>query len=1115
MHNPPRHPTTHRTQAGRDAGEVVGRSQQQQARGLQRWLLLLTYSALLLVPATLIGCDDDETNQATDATSDKEVNGPGPENDAGYTYPDFGGTEAPDQITVDLPEYTGQDTGRSDTSSSGGDTVTGPADAIVLQDGVAPTDTGPIAEVLLTSVFPIKGPSTGSISVQIDGAGFDRDTEVFFGATKSPEVTFVDDDQLSAEVPAGEAGVVSVRVVNANGNDTLVDAFTYADPIRVETIDPTRSPTTGGVPFTIRGAGFEGEVTVSMGGRTAPDVVLVNSTTLAGVTPPGVAGAQDVRVTSEAGTTLAQGAVVYYDATAVSDIFPGAGITTGGDTITITGTGFDAPVAVSIGGKVATVVSGDADSLTITTPSNPPGAADVVVTSANGTARVEGGFLYLTNPNDPTISVVDVVPNHGPSAGGNTAVARGTGFNGGPLSVTVDGITATVLDSTNSSVLFTLPAGTAGADVDVEVTSGGQSRTITDGYTYLARLDDVTPDRGASTGGTTVTLQGAGFKPGTQVYFGTQAATGVTVAGNGSSITATTPPGQGGLVHVSVRYDGYEVTLPDAFYYTEDLALYALNPRRGSQSGGTLVTLTGKGFAPDLSVTVDNAAVDGADITVIDPYTATFRTPAHAPGIVEVAITQDGTTLVSQDRFTYFNPADGEGGGWGSTVNGALNVTVLELDSGAPVPEAFVIVGVDTGTTLQGTTDTSGQITFSDLDLSGVQTVTASKQFQIPGEEGDPPTPFEASATVTTINAENVTLLLYKPPPSSSGDPPPDPPGPGLIYGDIIGVDKVSLSNDGNLRRRVIVITSETLNPSEPNPDPGPESIRDTNGPYRMVSRLGDVAVIALCGVYNVTTGSFTPKFFDMQRFVYVTTATAGDPGSEQRVDLNCDKPMNWEATIKLVGSPLGAGTDINAVFPILDIGPEGYLTEPWFAQGTSDSFQFPNLLPLTGEFADMSYMLQGISVAIGAQGADYPQSTIVLEDVQDFTAPIEMSPMMPVPQMVTPLDGTTMQGNHVEWTIANRDTIDMYSVSLFKPAFPQPQLIWQIFLPGSATGFDLPAFTGLEGAPPRHTGETYMLINAVKIAYPNFDFNQFTWRDSQSANHRSWSESLVIFNMP
>ena len=181
MHNPPRHPTTHRTQAGRDAGEAGGRrSSPQQARGLQRWqrwLLLLTYSALLLVPATLIGCDDDNTNQTTDANSDKEVNGPGPENDAGYTYPDFGGTEAPDQLTVDLPEYTGQDTGSSDTSSSSGsDAGTGPADAILLQDGVAPSDTGPIAEVLLTSVFPIKGPSTGSISVQIDGAGFDRDT---------------------------------------------------------------------------------------------------------------------------------------------------------------------------------------------------------------------------------------------------------------------------------------------------------------------------------------------------------------------------------------------------------------------------------------------------------------------------------------------------------------------------------------------------------------------------------------------------------------------------------------------------------------------------------------------------------------------------------------------------------------------------------------------------------------------------------------------------------------------------------------------------------------------------------------------------------------------------
>jgi hypothetical protein len=1070
-----------------------------------RWLLALSMSALLLFTATMSGCDD-ETFVDPDATTDKEVTGAPPDNDAGITYQDFGGTGAPDQLIVDLPEYTGQDTGTTaDTSGTATDPDASTApDVIVLQDGTSGGDTGPAITVSLTSVFPIKGPSEGGLTVEIDGEGFDIDTEVFFGAVKAPLVTFISPRKLSAETPAASAGVVSVRVVNVSGSATLPDAFTYADSIRVTTVDPSRSPTTGGVPFTVRGAGFSGEVSVSVGGRTAPDMVVVNDTTIAAVTPPGDLGVRDVRVTSGAGTTLARGAITYYAPTSINDIFPSTGRTSGGDSVVIEGAGFDAPVAVSVGGKVATITNATTDSLTITTPANPPGAVDVVITSANGIARAEDGFLYLTNPDDAALTVADIAPDFGPAAGGNAVVVRGTGFSAGTLGVTVGGAPATIIDSTNSSVRVSVPAGTPGSTAGVTVTVDGTPQTLPNAYTYLARFDSVDPPRGDTTGGQVVTLRGEGFKPGSQVYFGTQAASAVTVAANGSTITATTPPGQGGYVHVSVRYSGYEVTLPDAFYYTEALAVYAINPRRGSQAGGTLVTLTGRGFAPDLAVTVDGATVDAGDVSVIDPYTATFRTPAHAPGIVEVTAAQGAEVVSSPDRFTYFNPGNSDGGGWGSTVTGALNVTVLET-SGTPVPEAFVIVGVDRGTDRQGVTDVNGQITFSDLDLTGVQSVTASKRFMIDGAAGDPPTPFDASATVNSINSENVTLLLDKPSGGGGGEP-PTPPGPGFIFGDIRGVDKVSLANDGNLRRRAVIITSETLNPAEPNPDPGPQSILDGNGSYRLVSRLGDVAVIAMCGVYNTSTGSFTPLFFDMQRFVFVTEA------SEQRVDLDCDKPMNLNATVKLVGAPIGAGTDINAVFPILNIGPEGYLAEPWAAQGTSDSFLFPSLIPLTGEFQDMSYMIQGISVA--ADGG-YPQSTIILDTLRDFTAPIEMAPMMPIPRMVTPLDNTTLQDGHVEWNINNRDDIDMYGVYLFKPAFPQPQLIWQIFLPGSATGFDLPQFTGLTGAPPRHTGQTYMLINAIKMNYDGFDFDDFTWRDSSSANHRSWSESLIIFNMP
>ena len=56
-----------------------------------------------------------------------------------------------------------------------------------------------------------------------------------------------------------------------------------------------------------------------------------------------------------------------------------------------------------------------------------------------------------------------------------------------------------------------------------------------------------------------------------------------------------------------------------------------------------------------------------------------------------------------------------------------LNVTVLDSTNGsygAPVPLATVLLGVDSATPFQGTTDARGQVTFSDPSLVKAQTVT-------------------------------------------------------------------------------------------------------------------------------------------------------------------------------------------------------------------------------------------------------------------------------------------------------------------------------------------------------------------------------------------------------
>ena len=79
-----------------------------------------------------------------------------------------------------------------------------------------------------------------------------------------------------------------------------------------------------------------------------------------------------------------------------------------------------------------------------------------------------------------------------------------------------------------------------------------------------------------------------------------------------------------------------------------------LSTTSGSPSGGTLVTLTGKGFVPGhTSVTVGGTTVPASSVKVLSPTQLVFRTPAHAAGTVRVSVTTSAGTSRTGLTFTY------------------------------------------------------------------------------------------------------------------------------------------------------------------------------------------------------------------------------------------------------------------------------------------------------------------------------------------------------------------------------------------------------------------------------------------------------------------------------
>ena len=233
----------------------------------------------------------------------------------------------------------------------------------------------------------------------------------------------------------------------------------------------------------------------------------------------------------------------------VTSVSPASGPTSGGTSVTVTGTGFGGPgTTVSFGGVLASISTGSTTSLTATTPAHAAGTVDVKVTNPGGGSGIlVNGFTYA---DAPLPEVTSVSPSSGPTSGGTSVTVTGTGFGGPGTTVSFGGVLASISTGSTTSLTATTPAHAAGT-VDVKVTNpGGGSGILVNGFTYadapLPEVTSVSPSSGPTSGGTSVTVTGDRLRgPGTTVSFGGVLASIST--GSTTSLTATTPAHAAGM----------------------------------------------------------------------------------------------------------------------------------------------------------------------------------------------------------------------------------------------------------------------------------------------------------------------------------------------------------------------------------------------------------------------------------------------------------------------------------------------------------------------------------------------------------------------------------------
>ncbi|MFC5345246.1 IPT/TIG domain-containing protein [Brevundimonas staleyi] len=494
---------------------------------------------------------------------------------------------------------------------------------------------------------------------QFSSEGFNRDRPDVTQYTIIPAIrTF-----------AGANGRLSVSFCNVLGC-AYGESQVVAGPIPTA-ISPSSASAVGGTSLVVTGTGFvAGSTSVVIGGITVPasSVTVSSPTSLTFAAPAHAAGAVDVFVKSGNVTSDPLPGGFTYTAVAgptLSAMSPSVGPTAGGTSVTLSGADFiTGSTSVSIGGVVipaASVTVNSGSSLTFTTPAHAEGVAAVTVTTPSGvSAPVSGGFTYVAAPTLATLS-----PSSGAIAGGTVVTLTGTGFVAGATSVTIGGETVSasgVTVNSATSLTFVAPAHAAGS-VDVTVaTPGGVSSVANGAFIYYGAPTAavLSPSVGGGVGGTVVTLTGTGFVPGsTSIRIGgvQVAASNVTVTGS-TSLSFSTPAHAVGRVDLTVTTP-YGTTAPliGAFTYALPTAT-ALSPSTGPTTGGTVVTLTGTGFAAgSTSVMIGGEAVPASAVTVASATSLTFATPAHAAGAVDVTVTTlDGTSAPLIGQFTYVLP---------------------------------------------------------------------------------------------------------------------------------------------------------------------------------------------------------------------------------------------------------------------------------------------------------------------------------------------------------------------------------------------------------------------------------------------------------------------------
>ena len=453
--------------------------------------------------------------------------------------------------------------------------------------------------------------------------------------------------------------VVVPTVPDIHIPDLAVD-FAGLEDFELAAVEPAEGDIDGGEVVLLVGSGFKDQMEVFFGDIKANDPFVVTGNFATVVTPPHPPGPVDLKLAGGSGeVSVLAGGFVYVAQLAVEGVEPTMGTDLGGTPILISGSGFDSSCFPLIGGRKSPfVLVADGFSIQAVTPPGHCGPADVTVLCADDGGALKDAFFYTGPPRVDTIS-----PKVGAVAGGTLIRLGGKSFTPG-MSVELGDVSLGewALDFVApTQVEFKTPGGEPGPQTLRLTNECGQAE-VEAAFVYVEEEPaDLGPQVvGISPGGlpacqggfVTLALAGVADYGWLQVFFGEDAADIVAIDEDLGIIDVLVYPADPGWVEVEVLTVDGTVIADQPFLLVPGPSIESVSPATGSMDGGTLVTVTGCAFPPELELRF--GASVATQVEVLPPSTISAATPPGSPGPVDVLVVGGGQAVLP-NGYSYLN----------------------------------------------------------------------------------------------------------------------------------------------------------------------------------------------------------------------------------------------------------------------------------------------------------------------------------------------------------------------------------------------------------------------------------------------------------------------------